>query len=336
MISSNTCDRARACRTRAGLRGTLALALLLAPGVATAAPAAGDRAAAEALFNEGRKLVEAGDDAGGCPKFESSMALFPSTGTALNLAQCHERAGKLASAYAAYQAALDYVDETRDARRRKGLEKLARDGQAALEPRLPRLQVDVKNAPAGLAVIRDGQPLAADALGKPVPTDPGPHQLDATAPGHQPLRREIELTEGKTETVELQLEPLHAEAPVEKKRRVPAWAWATGGVGLGLMGASIYFLVDNRAAVADLKANCQDVPGGTFCDPNYDFAADNARKNRDLGLFIGLGSVGLVAVTVAIVEIARTSAGNRRAARKAMATPWLTPGAGGLSIVGRF
>ena len=102
------------------------------------------------------------------------------------------------------------------------------------------------------------------------------------------------------------------------------------------MCASIYFLVDNRAAIDDLETHCRDVPGGTYCDPDYDFAADNARKNRDLGLFIGLGSAGLVAVTVAIVEIARSTAAKRRSERRATASPWFAPGAGGLGVVGRF
>ncbi|MCY0986573.1 hypothetical protein OV203_05550 [Nannocystis sp. ILAH1] len=337
MISSTTCESIR----RRGLTAAFACVFCLADvGPAAAAPASGDKAAAEALFKEGRARVEAGDDAGGCPKFVDSMALYPSTGTALNLAKCHERAGKLASAWAAYQAAIEHNEETRDARRRKGLEALAREGIAALEPRLPRLRVVVEDAPAEVVITRDGQPVQESELGEAVPIDPGQHEIGASAPGHQPLRRSVELVEGKTETVTLKLALVHVEAADAKDRKkrgkVPAWAWATGGVGLGLMGASVYFLVDNRAAVADLKAHCQDVPGGTYCDPGYDFAADNARKNRDLGLFIGLGTVGLAAVTVAIVEIARSKAGKRRAARTATATPWLSPGAGGLGVVGRF
>jgi hypothetical protein len=310
-------------------------------GLATAAPARGDRAAAEALFNDARRRVEAGDYAGGCPKFADSMALYPTTSTALNLARCHEHAGELAAAWDAYHAALAHNGETRDARRRKGLEALARDGLAALEPRLPRLRVVVEDGPPGLAVTRDGQPVPVSALGESVPVDPGAHRIEATAPGHRPLRRTVDLREGETESVALKLAPIRADEPDAKrgKRRgpgVPAWAWATGGVGLGLMGASVYFLVDNRAAIDDLKTHCRDVPGGTYCDPDYDFAADNARKNRDLGLFIGLGSAGLVAVTVAIVEIARSTAAKRRSERRPTASPWFAPGAGGLGVAGRF
>lgn len=336
MNSSSTCEPPR----RRGLAAALAGVVFFADiGAGAAAPAAGDRAAAEALFKEGRARIEAGDDAGGCPKFAESMALYPSTGTALNLAKCHERAGALTAARAAYQAALEHNDKTRDARRRRGFEALAREGLAALELRLPRLRLVVEDAPAGLAVTRDGEPVPDSALGEAVLIDPGPHEIKASAPGHRPVRRTIELAEGETETVILKLAPARVEATdptrdAPRRQGAPAWAWATGGVGLGLVGASLYFLADRQAAIADLKAHCREVTGGTYCAPDYDFAADNARKNRDLGLFIGLGGVGLAAVTAAIVVIARSH--KRGARRGTTATPWLTPSAGGLAVAGRF
>ncbi|MBZ5714676.1 carboxypeptidase-like regulatory domain-containing protein [Nannocystis pusilla] len=309
---------------------------------AAAAPAAGDRAAAEALFDEARALVEAGDFAAGCPKFAASMKLYAATSTALNLARCHEHAGELVAARDAYHQALAHNGETRGARRRKGLEALANDGIAALAPRLPRLRVVVEGAPARLAVTRDGQPLPADALGQAQPVDPGSHEIHASAPGHQPVRRVVELAEGETETVTLQLAPIRPADPAAeprgkpRRRAVPAWAWATGALGLGLAGASVYFLVDDLAAIDALKTHCRDVPGGTYCDPDYEFAADNARKNRDLGLFIGLGSAGLVAITAAVVGIVRASPAKQKPARRAAAGPWLAPGGGGLNIGGRF
>ncbi|MFY0539335.1 hypothetical protein [Nannocystis pusilla] len=336
MISSTKCESIR----RRGLTAGLACVFCLADVVpAAAAPASGDKAAAEALFKEGRARVEAGDDAGGCPNSSTAW-------------RCIRRRVRRSiwpnamSARASWRRRGRPIRRRSSTMRRPGTRAGARAWRrsrariAALEPRLPRLRVVVEDAPAEVAITRDGQPVPESDLGEAVPIDPGQHEIGASAPGHQPLRRSVELVEGKTETVTLKLAPVRVEAADAKRGdrrgKVPAWAWATGGVGLGLMGASVYFLVDNRAAVADLKAHCQDVPGGTYCDPGYDFAADNARKNRDLGLFIGLGTVGLAAVTVAIVEIARSKAGKRRAARTATATPWLAPGAGGLGVVGRF
>src|SRR5262245_37563455 len=52
-----------------------------------------DAAAAEALFREGRQLMDSGAIAQACVKFEESLRLDPALGTMLNLAVCEERAG---------------------------------------------------------------------------------------------------------------------------------------------------------------------------------------------------------------------------------------------------
>jgi hypothetical protein len=54
----------------------------------------GNRAAAEALFNQGRDLMTAGKFTEACPKFEASQQLDPGLGTMLNLAECYEKTGR--------------------------------------------------------------------------------------------------------------------------------------------------------------------------------------------------------------------------------------------------
>src|SRR5580704_7129436 len=62
--------------------------------------------AAEALFAEGRRLVDAGDFANACPKFADSERLDPSVATLLNLGACYEKAGRTASAWATFREAI--------------------------------------------------------------------------------------------------------------------------------------------------------------------------------------------------------------------------------------
>src|SRR5262245_8870421 len=64
-----------------------------------------NKATAEALFADGRRLVGAGDYAAACPKFAASQKLDPGVGTALNLADCYERMGRWASAWAEFRSA---------------------------------------------------------------------------------------------------------------------------------------------------------------------------------------------------------------------------------------
>ena len=92
----------------------LALGALLVPEIARGEGGV-DAARAEELFAEGRRLMAAKDYAAACPKFARSQALDPAPGTALNLATCYERAGKLASASVAFKIAQAFAEARRPA-----------------------------------------------------------------------------------------------------------------------------------------------------------------------------------------------------------------------------
>src|SRR5262245_42773227 len=86
----------------------LLLATPAAPAMAEAPVAAAsgqDVAIAEAAFNEGVKLAQAGDWKGAIAKLELSQKVDPASGTALNLGKCYEQVGRTASAYGAYSQA---------------------------------------------------------------------------------------------------------------------------------------------------------------------------------------------------------------------------------------
>ncbi|MGK3999586.1 PEGA domain-containing protein [Sorangium sp. So ce1024] len=330
---------------RAAVALASAAAIALGGVTARAQQPARDPVAAEALFKAARALVDKGDFAAGCPKFEASLALNPSASTMINIARCHEHEGKLATAWHDYHRALVLNRETAGEQRRRGLEELATKGLAALEPRVPKLRVVVEGAPPGVEVQRDGTPLPAAALGEALPIDPGEHEIRASAPGHQPETRSVTLKEGETATVELTLRPAPAappaSAPAAAKEApsggVPAWAWISGAAGLALVGASVGFLLDDLSAIDALRGNCREAPGGTYCNPGYDYAADNARKNRDLALFVGLGGAGLVALGVATFGIVRAGGEDQAApARAAVVTPWIGPSGAGAGISGSF
>jgi serine/threonine-protein kinase len=203
------------------------LAFALGPLTAHAQTAE-DKAAAEALFDEGRTLMEKGDVAGACRKFEESDRLDTAPGTLLNLAGCYERLGKVASAWATYRRAAPLARERGQTER----EKFARTRATELEPRLPRLRILVpdQSKVEGLTIARDGKDLAASLWGQSLPVDPGTVQVTVSARGRESWSGRAELSEGKTEELVVPLlKPLPPAAEPAAKPVVPAAPTAAPG-----------------------------------------------------------------------------------------------------------
>ena len=186
------------------MRHRRALPLLIAALLA-ATPAAGqevkkDPASAAALFQEGREAARSGDYPAACAKFTDSYRFDPAVGTLLNLADCNERLGRLASAWQLFSQAAEQLppDDSRKA--------AAAARVAALSPRLPRLAITLTpDAPEGTKVTRDGVELGSGSLGSALPLDPGEHVVVVTAPDRTERRFTVSVTEGKPHS--LRVEP---------------------------------------------------------------------------------------------------------------------------------
>src|SRR5215510_1345498 len=142
-------------------RHLLVTVVWLCPALAVAQNTSDTKAAANALFEEGKRLITAGDIDHACPKFEASLQLLDQLGVRLNLADCHERQGRTASAWAEFREAASQADRRGDARKRVD----------ALTPRLTKLQISVPSGSQlpGLTVRRDGETVPSEALGSPLP-----------------------------------------------------------------------------------------------------------------------------------------------------------------------
>ncbi len=155
------------------------------------------KAAAEALFVEGRQLLAQGKYAEACPKLEASNRLDPAVGTLLNLAMCYEKAGKTASAWATYvQAMTTYPQQPNDFRL-----DYAKQHASALLPVLSKVTIQTPNVPADARVTRDGVVVASASFNVAVPLDPGHHVIEATASGRVRFHREFDLASSANLTV---------------------------------------------------------------------------------------------------------------------------------------
>jgi D-alanyl-D-alanine dipeptidase len=110
---------------------------LASPAIATAQPASDDVAQADALFKEAKQLTDAGRYADACPKFSESQRLAPGIGIAMHLANCYERTGRTASAWAEFREAEKLAGEREDPRA-----GLAKKRAEALDRKLSLEQAD--------------------------------------------------------------------------------------------------------------------------------------------------------------------------------------------------
>lgn len=171
-------------------------------------------AAAQALFEDGRTLMKAGKYAAACPKFEASQKLDPGAGTLLNLADCYQKLGRTASAWAQYiEAATESARVGAEARAR-----FARGRASALVPKLVRLTINVDPTTqklTGLVVELDSIRVDPATFGVATPVDPGKHVISAMAPGKKPWKTTVDV-EGEGKTVSTSV-PALANAPAPKK-----------------------------------------------------------------------------------------------------------------------
>jgi serine/threonine-protein kinase len=167
---------------------TLAAVLAGAPGHARAQTAE-SKVAAESAFEEGKRLMMAHAYAEACPKFLESIRHEPGIGAMLGLADCYEKNGQTASAWAEFREAASTAGRKSDPR-----QALARSNTARLEPMLTKLVVHVppETETSGLVVKRDGVEVGRATWEEAVPVDPGAHAISASAPGFKDWQTTIE------------------------------------------------------------------------------------------------------------------------------------------------
>jgi len=267
------------------------------------AEGASDKAAADALFAEGRKLMESGSYAAACEKLRASQRIDPAVGTALSLADCFEKSGRTASAWAELRDAAAQAQAAGLADRAE----LARRRAAVLEERLCRLTI--KSSAVGVQVTRDGKPVDRAALGVALPVDGGRYTIQATAPGKKTWSQTIEIkADRESVTVEVPMladEPGKPAAEEEPKPRPVSIGAGRGGNGqralavgvavVGVAGLAVgtYSGLHAASLWSDAKAGCQSYPNG--CTP------ESIRLSQDA---VAAGNLSTICFAVGIAGLA--------------------------------
>ena len=201
--------------------------------LAHAETGATNKAAAEALFTQGRSFLEQGQLEQACAKFAASQALDSGFGTLMNLADCYARRGMTASAWATYKEAAALARG--DGQTERQASALAQATQ--LEATLPKLLIHAAPESAklpGLELRINAQSIPPAVWGTELPVDPGPLRLELSAPEHSPVVREIAVPrEARVITVDLpalQRVPLPS-TPLEAPQAKPSSAESSKSAG---------------------------------------------------------------------------------------------------------
>lgn len=251
----------------------LPIACLLVTTPAYAQRSVSDKAAAEALFDEGLQLMNDKRYVEACPKLEESQRIDAGIGTLLYLAECYEKTGRTASAWATFREAASAASAAGQADR-------ARQGKARadhLEESLSKLTISVateNKSIAGFQVTRSGEAVQAPLFDSAVPVDPGQLVIEATAPGYQPFTRTVSVPPNNGRA-QIQIPPL---VPLAGGSAV-APATAAGSTATGQTGT------EQQQTESDVLA--QNASG------------DEGDTARTVGVVLmGVGAAGLVVGSV--------------------------------------
>jgi hypothetical protein len=305
-----------------------------------------DKAGARMLGSEGIKLAASGDCANAVDRLTRAEALVHAPTTAVPLAQCEIKLGKLVAGTEILNrvgheslpptAPKAWIDASQKA---AGL-------LAAAAPRIAKLRVHVDagaGAPSGLQVTVDGEPLASALLDNDRPTDPGSHHVAAHAPGFATAEVDVALTDGQSQAVTLSLEPAPpspgagppgppaaatpapappGDATTGAPSRVPAYALL--GVGaVGIVVGSVTGIVAIGA-----KSSLNSVCAQKVCPTSSQGDIDTLRNNAVIST-VGW-SIGIVGAAVGVYLFASTHAPESQKAASVRVSPWIGLGSAGI------
>jgi hypothetical protein len=285
---------------------SLAFAAALAWSIPAVAQTPNERALAESLFREGKDLMAKGDYASACRKLEESYRLDGVGGTLLNLATCHEKEGKVATAWAEYQSALELAKRAN----RRDRVALAQKKVDELAKLVAKITIQVSGEPlAGLVVELDGVALGAGSMGTALAIDPGEHRVVARAEGHASFESKITVTAGESTTLAIpalaKKEEPKPPPPPPPPEETATWmrptSYVLGGVAVvGLIvgtGAGIAALGE----ASDAEAGCE---GGLCSQAGLDAheSGRTAATISNVGFVVGLVA-GAGAATLFVLSI---------------------------------
>ncbi|WP_394828681.1 type IV pilus biogenesis/stability protein PilW [Pendulispora albinea] len=308
-----------------------------------------DLAIAESLFREGKAAMREKRYDEACSKFAESNRLDPQTGTLLNLAACHEAAGKTASAWGEFN---EVIAQAARAGQHSRVD-FAKQHASAVEAKLSRIKLTAADpsAASGATLKVDGKIVGAASIGASIPMDPGPHRLEVSAPGKRTRETPFTVPEGPS-TTEIPVPSLEdpsgtpektetaggggeEETPAKKDKAGAGsgkrtLGFVVGGIGVAGLAVGAIFGASYLGKQSDYN-KCTGFCGGSeAADRDQKSSAQTTGWIATAGF--GVGIAGLVAGAILIA----TAKPTEKSAAAVRVVPAFGPKESGLSLQGNF
>lgn len=313
-------------------RPALALALVLVFQASSAwSQTPSEKAAAEALFQEAVDLMGQNKLADACAKYQASHDLDPAIGTLLRLADCYDRVGRSASAWALFVEAETVATRAQQTDRAE----MAGTRAAELKARLStmRLEIDNPGAVPGLKIAIDKANIPEPSWGTALPFDPGTVQIEVSAPGYESWTSKVEVPVGPAETnVSIPVlertpeqpaaapvtltngaEPAAAREASEPASSRATWGYVAGGAGLASLAAAGVLGFRAYALNQDSLASCAADDPNACTTEGKDMRDDAAQYGTYASVASGIGG-GLLITGLVLVLTAPSSPAKKTAA----------------------
>ncbi|HTA94035.1 MAG TPA: PEGA domain-containing protein [Polyangiaceae bacterium] len=293
---------------------------------------------ARALFQRAIELEQAGNYTQALEQFRDVGQVRMTPQVRFHIASCEEKLGRLVTALGGYELALADAETVGEDFKNEVDTAVTR-----LRASIPKLVIQRGTGAEAAEIELDGVALGASSVGVPVPLDPGPHSVNAKAPGSLPFSQTVTIAENEQKSVDIELTPepqpedTHVASaggqPVDLngKQHPRLIPYVIGGVGVaGLIGSAVFFGL-RQSALSDLESKCGS--DRKSCPPSARGEVSNLSVyNTTAQVALGVGVVGVgAAVTLLLLQKKQPSA-----QAGLMFTPDAPNALAGASVSGRF
>jgi hypothetical protein len=264
---------------------------------------------ARALFQRAIELEQAGNYTQALEQFRDVGQVRMTPQVRFHIASCEEKLGRLVTALGGYELALADAETVGEDFKNEVDTAVTR-----LRASIPKLVIQRGTGADAAEIELDGVALGASSVGVAVPLDPGPHSVNAKAPGSLPFSQTVTIAENEQKTVDIELTPEPQPEDTRPGNSGPQTAdlngkphprlvpYVIGGVGVvSLIGSGVLFGL-RQSTLSDLENKCG--ADRKSCPSSSRGEVSNlSTYNTTAQIALGVGVVGVgAAVTLLLLQ----------------------------------